>query len=77
MLNSFASILFTSKFYHIVIFLANKFCNSNKVLFDNLEKATNALNILYGNDNYESYNITVELKDDGYIIKLAEHFLAG
>ena len=50
---------------------------SNKVLFDNLEKATNALKILYGNDNYESYNITVELKDNGYIIKLAEHFLAG
>ncbi len=50
---------------------------SDKVLFDNLETATNALNILYGSDNYESNNITVELKDNGYIITLAEHFLAG
>lgn len=51
--------------------------NSNKVLFGDLAKAKNALDILYGSNNYASSSITVELKSDGYIIKLAEQFLVG
>ena len=50
---------------------------SNNVLFNDLSKATNALDILYGSNNYESSGITIELSDNGYIIKLSEHFLAG
>ena len=50
---------------------------SNKTLFDDLNKARNDLDILFGNSTYDCSLIQVELSENGFVIKLSEHFLAG
>ena len=50
---------------------------SNKTLFDDLNKARNDLDILFGNSTYDRSLIQVELSENGFVIKLSEHFLAG
>ena len=50
---------------------------SNKTLFDDLNKARNDLDILFGNSTYHCGSIQVELSENGFVIKLSEHSLAG
>ena len=50
---------------------------SNKILFDDLNKARNDLDILFGNSTYDRSLIQVELSENGFVIKLSEHSLAG
>lgn len=50
---------------------------SNKTLFDDLNKARNDLDILFGNSTYDRSLIQVELSENGFVIKLSEKFLAG
>lgn len=50
---------------------------SNKTLFGDLNMAKNDLDILFGNSTYDCSLIQVELSENGFVIKLSEHFLAG
>ena len=50
---------------------------SNKTLFGDLNKARNDLDILFGSSTYDRSLIQVELSENGFVIKLSEHFLAG
>ena len=51
--------------------------SGNKTLFDDLNKARNDLDILFGNSTYDCSLIQVELSENGFVIKLSEHFLEG